>query len=264
MKKEVPVKTLYYKDELNDDFSATNESIDKKVIDEKFNYFRLDNFFIRLWSNFLYFIIVKPLIFLALKIYSHYKVVNRKVMKKRGKNGCFIYGNHTNYLPDAAFNSLLHAGRNYVVTGSETVNIKGIVGLVQDLGAIPLGDTLEARKHFLESLEKKLKKNASITIYPEAHIWPYYTKVRPFKKDSFTYPYEFNVPVYSVATCYQKRRFGIRPRIVHVVDGPFYPDKSLPRSKAIQLLRDQVHDSLVNATNKYSTYEYFHYEKKED
>ena len=262
-KKVAPIKTIYYRDELHDDFSATNE-LDEKTIDERFNYFRLNNIFIRLTANFLYFIIAKPIVWLVLKFYFRYKVINRKAMKKRGKKGCFIYGNHTNYLPDAAFNSLLHSRRNYVIVGSQTVNIRGIGALVQDLGAIPLGSTLEAKKHFMECIESRLKENASITIYPEAHIWPYYNKVRPFIKNSFKYPFDLDVPVYAVATCYEKRKHALRPRIIFVIEGPFYPDKTLEKDEAIQKLRDQVYGALVHATNRYSTYEYYHYEKKED
>lgn len=260
-KKVAPIKTIYYVDELHDDFSATKE-LDEKSIDARYNYFRLNNIFIRLWANFLYYIIVKPLVFLAMKIYFRYKVVNKKALKKKGKRGFFIYGNHTNYLPDAAMNSLVHARRNYVIVGSQTVNIRGIGALVQDLGAIPLGSTLEAKAHFFECINKKLKEKASITIYPEAHIWPYYTKVRPFVKDSFIYPVDDNIPVFSGTTCYQKRKHHVRPRIIYVIDGPFYPDPTLTKAENAQKLRDEVYNAMNNATKKYSTYEYYHYEKK--
>ena len=262
-KKVAPRRVIYYEDELNDDFAATKE-LGQNKIDEYFNYQRMDNPFIRLWANFLYFIIVKPLVFLALKIYFHYRVIGKKKMRKRGKRGCFIYGNHTNYLPDAAFNSMLHAGRNYVVVGPQTVSIRGIGGLVQDLGAIPLADTLVAKANYMASIRKKLKQNASITIYPEAHIWPYYQSVRPFGNASFLYPVEENVPVYSVATCYQKRKHAFRPKIVFVVDGPFYPDPILSRSENMKKLRDEVYYSLLNATKRYSTYEFYKYIKKEE
>ena len=260
-KKVAPIKTIVYKDELHDDFSATSD-LNEKQIDERYNYFRLNNIFVRLWANFLYYIIAKPIVYLVIKIYFHHKVINKKCLKKRGKNGFFFYGNHTNYLPDAGFASIIHSKRNYVIVGSQTVNIRGIGKLVQDLGAIPLGSTLQAKKNFIDCIERKLHEKASITIYPEAHIWPYYTKVRPFIKDSFKYPVDKNVPVYSIATCYQKRKRGVRPRIVFVIDGPFFPDPSLDRNDKIQQLRDKVYGALVNATNKYSTYEYYHYEKE--
>ena len=262
--KKAPVKTIYYRDASNDDFAVTKD-VEKKVIDSKFNYLRLDNFFIRIWANFLYYIVAIPIIWLVLKVMYHYKVVNKKVMKKRGKKGCFIYGNHTNYLPDAAFNSLLHSKRNYVIVGPQTFAIPGIGGLVQDLGAIPLGTTVEAKLNFRNSVERKLKENASVTIYPEAHIWPYYNSVREFGDASLVYPVVTNVPAFTTTTCYQKRRFSIKPKIIFVIDGPFYPsqDPTLDKHEKMALMRDEIYNAMLQATKKYSTYEYYRYVKQE-
>ena len=260
-KKQVPIKTIYYSDEQNDDFAATN-GIKQKPIDKNYNYFRRDKFFVRLLSNFLYYIIAKPIVYLVLKIMFRFKIINRKKMKQRGKKGCFIYSNHTHYLPDAAFNSLIHRGRNYIIVGSQVVNIKGLNNLVQDLGAIPLGDTIDAQLNFLRSISNKLKNNASITIYPEAHIWPYYTKIRNFSNKSFRYPVNSNVPVFATTTCYSKRKHSIKPRIIFVVDGPFYPDLTISKEEAMTKLRNQVYSSMVSACEKYSTYEYIRYVKK--
>ena len=204
-KKRAPVKTIYYSDELNEDFAVTN-GIKRRKVGDNFNYFRENNFFIRLISSFLYFIIAKPIVYLILKIVYKIKFVNKKAMKKRGKEGCFIYSNHTNYLPDASISSFLHTGRNYIIVGSQVVNIKGITNLVQDLGAIPLGDTIKAKINFLKSINMKLKHNASITIYPEAHIWPYYNKIRNFSSSSFRYPIKKQTPVFASTTCYTKRK----------------------------------------------------------
>ena len=87
--KVAPVKTIYYRDASNDDFAVTKD-VEKKVIDSKFNYLRLDNFFIRIWANFLYYIVAKPIMWLLIKGLFHFKVINKKVMKKRGKNGLRI------------------------------------------------------------------------------------------------------------------------------------------------------------------------------
>ena len=43
-------KIIYYSDELNDDFAAT-KSIKKKIIDEKYNYFRQKNKLYKLWAD---------------------------------------------------------------------------------------------------------------------------------------------------------------------------------------------------------------------
>ena len=262
-KKVAPIKTIYYSDELNEDFAATS-GIKRRKIDENFDYFRENNIFVKIISDFLYYIIAKPIVYLILKIVYHVKFINKKVMKKRGKKGCFIYSNHTNYLPDASLNSLIHPGRNYIIVGSQVVNIKGITNLVQDLGGIPLGDTIEAKIHFLKCIDKKLKQNASITIYPEAHIWPYYTKIRNFSVDSFRYPLKNNTPVFASTTCYTKKKHSIRPKIIQVIDGPFYVDTSLSKEETMLKLRNQVYKAMVEATDKYSDYEYFKYIKKDN
>ena len=88
-KKEAPIKTIYYSDELNDDFSRT-KNLDEKQIDERFNYFRLNNIFIRLWANFLYYVIAKPVVWLILKLYFRYKVVNKKLIKIKFKTSVIL------------------------------------------------------------------------------------------------------------------------------------------------------------------------------
>ncbi len=84
-----------------------------------------------------------------------------------------------------------------------------------------------------------------IAIYPEAHIWPYYTKIRPFDEKSFRYPVDFDKPVFSFTNTYQKRKFSKKPKMVTYVDGPFFPDASVPK-KARQLkLRNEVYDAMT-------------------
>lgn len=103
---------------------------------------------------------------------------------------------------------------------------------------------------------------SSVTIFPEAHIWPYYTKIRPFGAASFKYPVKLQVPVFCITHCYRKRKFGKRPRIVSFVDGPFYPDQSLPVGEATQKLRDQIYATMCERAEKYSDYAYADYIRK--
>ena len=63
-------------------------------------------------------------------------------------------------------------------------------------------------------------------VYPEAHIWPYYTGVREFSDASFLYPAKFGAPVYAATTVFRKRRLFAAPRCEVYIDGPFLPDES--------------------------------------
>ena len=109
-----------------------------------------------------------------------------------------------------------------------------------------------------------MEQNASITIYPEAHIWPYCTFIRKFGPETFLYPSEKNVPSFVITACYTKRKIGTRPKIIFVCDGPFYPDMTLPKKERMQKLRDEVFNAMDSAAKKYSDYEYYRYVKATD
>ena len=45
------------------------------------------------------------------------------------------------------------------------------------------------------------------------------------------------------------------------LDGPFYPDTSVPPRERAQELRDRIHAAMLERS-KLSDYEYIHYEKR--
>ncbi len=254
-------RIIYYKDEINDDFAVTKDH-SRIVIDGKYNYMREKNIFWRIWAYFFHYVIVKPLTHLIMVFGYHYKVINRKAFKQI-KGGAFVYSNHTNYMPDAFIPNHLAYKKSYIVVDSTAVSIKFIKNIVIALGAVPLADTMEAKRKFLRFLKLR-SKDSLITIYPEAHIWPYYTKIRPFPKDSLRYPIMFDVPAFTVSICYQKRKLGKKPKIRAYVDGPFYPDKSLDKNGMIDKLYGEIVDTMKKRTNESSTYEYVKYIKSEN
>ena len=99
---------------------------------------------------------------------------------------------------------------------------------IQLLGAIPIPNKMNGMKNFIKAIEYHINKKHSITIYPEAHIWPYYTKIRPFKSVSFEYPIRFDVPTYCMTNTYQSYgKNNDKIKIVTYIDGPFFADKNL-------------------------------------
>lgn len=106
-------------------------------------------------------------------------------------------------------------------------------------------------------------KDCFIMVYPEAHIWPYYTGIRDFPATSMKYPVELDVPSFTLTTTYHRRRFGRKPRTVTYLDGPFYPDHSLPPRARAQALRDEIYKTMVRRSQE-SDYEYIRYVKKEE
>lgn len=247
----------YYKDLKNDDFSGTNITV--KPLSDKYKYLHKNP----LWhipANFVYFVIAKPLFWFITKFICHQRYANKKLMRQAKKTGAIIFGNHTTLLADAFVPNLVFSfRRNYIVVSPETLSIKGIRTLLAYLGAMPLTEKLSLKKKFLKALEHHLDKKKLITIYPEAHIWPYYTKIRPFDDTSFKYAALFDKPVFALTNCYQKRKFGKKPKIVTYFDGPFYPKPELNTKENAAYLRDLVYKTMVDRAEKYSTYAYIKY-----
>lgn len=257
--KQKEKRIIYYENELEDEFSEAK--ITPRKIDGKYDY---EGGILRKISRiFCYQIVAKSFAYLFLKIKYRHKIVNQECLKAAKKSGFFLYGNHTNAIADALIPTMIcHPVGVYVIVHANNVSMPVLGKITPSLGAVPLPDDREAMKHFNRVLEKIIRKGQCVAIYPEAHIWPYYTKIRNFKDSSFRYPAQLEVPVFCFTNTYQKRKRGNTPRIVTYVDGPFYPNRELTRKEQKQLLQKQVLASMKENC-KNSNVEMIEYRKKE-
>lgn len=258
-----PKKIIYYEDELNDEFSTAK--IEPRRIDENYKYIH-KNIIWNAVAFLLQNILSVPIKYLYAKIKFKIKYVGKEKLKKYKKQGYFIYGNHTQTFADTFITSNTnYPKKNYFIVNPENVSMKFLGNIVEMLGAIPIPSNKEAMKNFLEVIEKRIKQGYSITIFPEAHIWPYYTKIRPFKTVSFKYPIKLNVPSFSVTNTYQSYgKNNDKVRIVTYIDGPFFPDDQCVTPKDQQHnLRDKIYNKMVERS-KNSNIEYIKYIKKID
>ena len=234
-------KVIYYKDELNDEFSTAQ--ITPRVIDENYKYERG-----KLWDICSY--IVQNILSMPIKIaYSKLKFKIKYVGKEKFKpyknTGYFIYVNHTQPFGDTHFPSLaIYPKRNFFIVNPENISMKPWGGLIEMLGAIPVPGNRKAMKGFMDIVKKRIQNNNSITIYPEAHIWPYYTKIRPFKAVSFTYPIQMDKPVFCMTNTYQRTGNKEKAKIVTYIDGPFFANKELSAKEQKQDLRNRVYETM--------------------
>lgn len=254
-------KVIYYQDMLSDDFAHTH--IKTQPLRASYRYIRTNPLW-RLCACLIYRVLAQPLVFLIVKIGYRQRFANRQVLEKVRHSGAYVYANHTNMFLDAFLPNLLRRRRRgYILVGPDTMSIPGIRNLVQMLGAIPLGTTMQQKKEMLRCVRTRVRQGNLVTIYPEAHIWPYYTGIRPFPADAFGYPDGEDVPVIAMTNCYQKRTFGSRPRVVTYFDGPFYPDKGLPPGKRREALRRQCYEAMTARAGANSTYSYILYKEQE-
>ena len=254
-------KIVYYSDPLNDDFADN---------DIKTRYIPLDFCYVHksvIWnvlSFLLYYVIALPLVWFMAKVILGLKFKNRRVIRKLKGQGFFLYGNHTQPLdayvpPLAAFPK-----RSYTLANPDAVSIPGIKNLVMMLGALPVPSQRLGFRPFIDAINTRLAQNSCIAVYPEAHIWPYYTGVRPFRDSSFRYPVMMNAPAVAMVTTYRKRkglfRFVKRPGMTVSFSEVFYPDKTLTDRQSREDLRNRAFEFMDQTARTAHQVEYIRYE----
>lgn len=152
------------------------------------------------------------------------------------KGGYFIFANHTQPVGDV-FTPAVCAlpKRIYTVVSPANYGIPVIGRLLPFLGALPIVPSLHGARALQNAMAERLKAGHPIVIYPEAHVWAYYTGIRPFSAASFKYPAKFNVPAVALTVTYQKTKLFKRPVMQVYLDGPFYPQGQTNKEKAEQL-----------------------------
>lgn len=265
--KDIPEseRVFYYESEEDDPIKTDEQEKKIKVGLPEGYEFIPSNLFVRLYSAGL---------FRAFKVFGQYyergywqvKFHGREKLKQARGKGYMIYANHTNPFHDVFGPALASDRRIFTVISPVNLKIPGIGKLLPYIGGLPLGGTPEEKKKFNEAVDKRLKQKKCVVIYPEAHVWPYYTGVRKFPAGdkSFKYAVRNQVPVFTMTTTYHRRKDtkrGDLPRMDIYVDGPFWPDATLSDDEARAKLAREAYESMKEQA-KNSTYEYFKYKKK--
>lgn len=230
------------------------------TLPENYRWVRTD-FFSRFLSSFFYgaaFVLSS----IGCRLYFRLRIKGADVLHSCRSTGFFLYGNHTQPVGDVFFPALAaFPKRIYTVVSPANMTLPVIGKLLPYLGALPLTEDLHGMKAFYQAVSLRIKQKHPVVIYPEGHVWDYYTKIRPFSSSSFKLPVKLNVPVFSFTSTYQKRSCFKRPAITVYVDGPFYPSGQTAQEKA-DSLRQAVYSAMV-LRGKESNTEYISYVKKD-
>lgn len=242
----------YYFDEENDDFA--NTGIKTHLTPDNFNYNPKSKWW-RFWKKIIY-LLAFPFVALIEFFILGGHIKNRKVLKpmKKRKEGYFVYSNHTSPISDCFSVPVLSFPRStYVISNPDSISIKGLKTLLRCLGILPLPSSKRSYINFLKAIKDLYKRGNVISVYPEAHIWPKYNKIRHFKETSFYYPVKLNAPVYVKTTVYKKRRNGKSKEILYL-DGPFYPNLELNPKEAQKNLRDRIYAQMCKRVEEHQSY----------
>lgn len=254
-------RIIFYSDEVNDDYGEKHVRNDvyngkKKVVVERKGFYKF-------LSDFLFAIIKFLVRFYS--IVAGVKWIGRKNVKKLGRNkGYFIYANHAGEL-DAALAYLISKGQRTNTIGySDALSNPVTKFVIPICGFIPLPTDIHDMPRLTHAIEYYINDlKQVVVIYPEAHIWPFYTGVRNFKRQSFRYPVDLNAPVLPVFFAKRKRK-GLwkmfkKPRTTVIIGEPLYPDNDIKRPDAIQKLGEQTYQSLLAMSKSIEQEDYWHY-----
>ena len=175
--------------------------------------------------------------------------------------GYFLYANHTQAVGDPFIAALAPLGaRPYAIVSTANYGIPVLGVLMPWVGALPVLPTREGMSRLSAAVHEHNRCGHPVVIYPEAHVWDYYTGIRPFGAASFCYPVDLQAPSFAMTTVYIKQRRN-RPRIDVYIDGPFWPEEGLPPRERRQRLCETIRHALENRAAQ-SNCEYIRYEKR--
>lgn len=259
-----PSEIRYYTNERTADFSGITRTPIR--IDGFYRYLH-KNPFRRLAEFLVYRVIMTPVAALWCRLKYHVRIVGREKLKQCGRFGYFLYGNHTLMDGDAFLPSLCaFPKKTMVVVNADNLSVPLTRKWIELSGAIPVPNALSGTRPFLNALEKHTLLGHAVTIYPEAHLWPFCSFIRDYPADAFRYPVRFDMPAYSMTVVHRKPADPRRknPDVTVYLDGPFYADSALPDRAQARDLRDRIHAVMVEHAKESDFEKYRYIRKTED
>ncbi len=256
-------KKIYYRDELNDDFNEIDGVKKRPEIKDNYHYVHY-NIFRRLLDGFVYYGFAKPLLFFV-SLFSGIRYKNKKNLKVLHGKGAFIYSNHVGISDVFKFQSFVFWKKVNIIGYSDTTAIPVANVIVKAFGYLPISMKASNLKGLRDGCEFFVhKRKEFVLIYPEAHIWPYYTKIRPFKNVSFVYPAESMSPVVPAVTTFRKVWYSKKPKQTIIFGRVIFPQEGLTVNENRDYLRDECYKEMVRIASSVEQYEYIEYIKVEE
>lgn len=252
-------RTIYWKDEINDDFDEVG--LKRPSVPEGYKYKRTNPF-----NNFIsaifYHGIAKP----VLGFYcwcKGIKVVGKKNIKKLNGKGAFIYSNHVAITDVFKYQAYVFFWRRRVniIGYPDALSMPIVRNMTRALGFLPLplpGD-LRNMVALVDSMKFYIEKRQYILIYPEAHIWPYYTKIRNFHGGSFNYPAKLEAPVLPIVTTWRKTKLCKKPKQTLYILDPIFPDPNKSPAENKEYLYKATLEAMKKCSESINQYEYIKY-----
>ena len=81
---------------------------------------------------------------------------------------------------------------------------------------------------------------------------------------SFKYPVNQNVPIFTATTTFKQRKGNKKPKPIIYIDGPFYPDETLPVRDRVNDLAQRAYETMCYRAHTEDNYAYIEYKRKSE
>ena len=154
------------------------------------------------------------------------------------KGGAIITSNHFSIYENLAVKEVADrvAGKHRfyrVIKGLNYFQPGWIGFLMKNCDTLPLSKNLKTLRLFESALEKLLRDDALVLVYPEQAMWWNYRKPRPPKAGAYHYAAKFGVPIIPVFVTMEdtdaldEHNFPKQKYTIHIMP-PLYPDPEQP------------------------------------
>ena len=254
-------KEIHWSDERNQDFNELG--LKRKGIPEGFKYKHTSKVY-WFFSHLLYYGLAKWVI--GIYVYLHgIRCKNKAVLKKLKGKGAFIYANHVAISDAFKYHIVLHKRVNVIgYSDALSIPVGGKIAVLLGLIPLPLKEDRDNFHKMTDAISYYVKeKNHYVVIFPEAHIWPYYTEIRNWPNNSMIYPSLMMAPIVPAVTVWVKRILRKKPRQLIVFGEQIYPKEG----ESITFNKDYLHQECIaqmkQIAKSYKQVEYVKYIKDE-
>ncbi|WP_321004398.1 glycosyltransferase [Eisenbergiella porci] len=216
---------------------------------ENYNFFPANPLFIL--GGGLIRLIIYLLVALIIKPIWGLNIEGKENLKAR-KGGAVTVCNHVHLLDCIMVSYVLRSRNVCFPTLESNFRIPLIRHIIRLLGAIPIPESKQGFKRFMEATGKWVQNGNLLHYYPEVVLHPYYQGIRGFKRGAFLTACETGVPVLPMVISYRQPGglIGIlkrRPCLTLKILPPVYPAESANKRQQTVELMDIVYDRMNTA-----------------
>ncbi len=239
----------------------------KVKFDENYH-FRPRNPFFKLWCAFfraLAITILRPFFAIKYKV----KIVGKEKLKALKHKPYIITTNHVHLFDDVIIGSNIFVYKKfYFVSLDRSVRRPWVGFWIRSLSGIAVpAESISGMKKFNEDVGYLLEKGHPVLYNPEGSMWPYYRKLRPFKRGAFVMAVAHKIPVLPITLTFrrkQKRNGKFKYYLTFTISDFVNPDETISdeRKRANDLLI-RTQETMQNVIDDFYANEACGFEKQE-